>query len=64
MTHKPATALPITMQELFDIIAADPRVKAYPRLVDSIHNLLAGVNMPTRAVQKAAALLRELKELG
>ena len=62
-THKPATPQ-FTAQELFDAIAADWRVIAYPRLVAALarilHNPEARIGGEIRA--ETVALLREIGE--
>ena len=64
MTIKPATPL-FTAQEMFTAVAADPRVKAHPNLVQALRNITSAIDgSQAQAVQigKAAELLRELGE--
>ena len=58
VSHGPITVHDMTANAAYIVHAAN----AYPQLVAALRNLLAGVCMPTRAVQKAAALLKELGE--
>ena len=68
MKHQPATPR-FTAQELFDAVNADPRVKAYPRLVAVLNEIIsAGFCGAEDSTQKdaranARALLRELVEV-
>lgn len=71
--HTPAPPR-FTAQELFDAVAADPRVKAYPRLVDCIKGAIRTYRHEAanatgddkaaweQALAELSALLRELGE--
>lgn len=51
-----------TTQELFAAVAADPRVKAYPRLVAALRDIMRSHSLGHEA--NARALLKELREIG
>lgn len=67
MTTKPATPQLFTAQELFDAVAGDPRVKAYPRLIEALREVYEIEEGPGETDRpqwgKVRALLRELGEI-